>query len=151
MLATWVKTLYTLYIIVIIFIKDYFYYSLKWIVNRFIIIILLFYILNYILGIVKPAQVLARIVHLYRGLDKRASSPSSNKHSNKFISLQASSLGRSGGGVGKRRRVCNYVSASNSLIASRQLSCQISASQRESETHANVNKHWITRESTCQW
>ena len=36
-------------------------------------------------------------MHFYRGLGKRASSPSSNKHSDKFISLRASSPGRSGG------------------------------------------------------
>ena len=61
-----------------------------------------------------------------------------------FLGLQASSPGRSGGGAGKGRRVCNYDSTSNSPVA-RRLSCQISAHQRGVETSANVNKHWKTR------
>ena len=61
-----------------------------------------------------------------------------------FLSLRASSPGRSGGGAGKGRRVCNYDSTSNSPVA-RRLSCQISANQRGVETSANVNKHWKTR------
>jgi len=36
-------------------------------------------------------------------------------------------------------------STSNSPLAPRRLSCQISAIQREAETSANVNKHWKTR------
>ena len=61
-----------------------------------------------------------------------------------FLRLRASSPGRSGGGAGKGRRVCNYDSTSNSPVA-RRLSCQISANQRGVETSANVNKHWKTR------
>ena len=61
-----------------------------------------------------------------------------------FLRLRASSPGRSGGGAGKGRRVCNYDSTSNSPVA-RRLSCQISANQRGVETRANVNKHWKTR------
>ena len=58
-------------------------------------------------------------------------------------SLQASSQGRSGGGAGKGRRACNYVSGIwIPPVAPRRLSCHISASQREAETSANVN--------TCQ-
>ena len=53
-------------------------------------------------------------------------------------SLGASSPGRSGGEAGKGRRACNYVS--NSPVAPRRLSCQISANQHEAETSANVNK-----------
>ena len=34
---------------------------------------------------------------------------------------------------------------SNSPVAQRRLSCQISANQNEAETSANVNKHWKTR------
>ena len=56
-----------------------------------------------------------------------------------FLSLRASSPGRSGGGAGKGRRVWNYDSTSNSPVA-RRLSCQ-----RGVETSANVNKHWKTR------
>ena len=54
-----------------------------------------------------------------------------------FLRLRASSPGRSGGGAGKGRRVCNYDSTSNSPVA-RRLSCQISANQRGVETSANV-------------
>ena len=65
-------------------------------------------------------------------------------------SLRASSPGRSGGGAGKGRTSCNYVSriwysASNSLVAPHRMSCQISANQREAETSANVSKHWKPR------
>ena len=38
----------------------------------------------------------------------------------------------------------NLNSTSNSPVALRQLSCHISANQREAETRANVNKHWKT-------
>ena len=34
---------------------------------------------------------------------------------------------------------------SNSPVAQRRLSCQISANQLEAETSTNVNKHWKTR------
>ena len=59
----------------------------------------------------------------------------------------------SGGLVGKWRGACNYVSGicrnlnslSNSPVASRRLSCQISVNQREAETNANLNKRWKTR------
>ena len=61
-----------------------------------------------------------------------------------FLRLRASSSGRSGGGAGKGRRVCNYDSTSNSPVARRR-SCQISANQRRVETSADVNKHWKTR------
>ena len=40
---------------------------------------------------------------------------------------------------------CNLNSTSNSPVAPRRLSCQISANQREAETSANVNNHWKTR------
>ena len=51
---------------------------------------------------------------------------------------------------GKRKenlqlRLWNLNSTSNSPVAPRRLSCQISANQREAETSANVNKHWKTR------
>ena len=36
-------------------------------------------------------------------------------------------------------------STSNSPVAPRRLSCQISANQHEGETSANVNEHWKTR------
>ena len=38
----------------------------------------------------------------------------------------------------------NLNSSSNSPVAPRQLSCQISANQGEAEMSANVNKHWKT-------
>ena len=38
-------------------------------------------------------------------------------------------------------RLWNLNSTSNSPVAPRRLSCQISANQREAETSANVNKH----------
>ena len=38
-------------------------------------------------------------------------------------------------------RLWNLNSTSNSAVALRQLSCHISANQREAETRANVNKH----------
>ena len=42
-------------------------------------------------------------------------------------------------------RFWNLNSTSNSPVAPRRLSCQISTNQREAETSANVNKHWKTR------
>ena len=46
----------------------------------------------------------------------------------------------------KEERACNYVSGIwIPPVAPRRLSCQISASQREAETSANVNKLWKTR------
>ena len=52
--------------------------------------------------------------------------------------------------VGKRKEslqlhLWNFNSTSHSPLAPRRLSCQIFANQRESETSANVNKHWKTR------
>ena len=41
-------------------------------------------------------------------------------------------------------RLWNLNSTSNSPVAPRRLSCQISANQREAETSAIVNKHWKT-------
>ena len=66
------------------------------------------------------------------------------------FSLRASSSGRSGGGAGKGRsrlqlRLRNLNSTSNSLVAPRRLSCQISANQREAEKIANVNKQFKSR------
>ena len=52
-------------------------------------------------------------------------------------SLRASSPGRTGGGAGKVRRACNFVSGiwipPPIPVAPRRLSCQISANQREEE------------------
>ena len=50
---------------------------------------------------------------------------------------------------GKRKeslqlRLWNLNSTSNSPVAPRRLSCQISANQREAETSAIANKHWKT-------
>ena len=42
-------------------------------------------------------------------------------------------------------RLWNLNSISNSPVAPRRLSCQISANQRKEETSAIVNKHWKTR------
>ena len=42
---------------------------------------------------------------------------------------------------GKEGVLAKLNSASNSPVAPRQLSCQISANQREARTSANVNKH----------
>ena len=52
--------------------------------------------------------------------------------------------GRSGGRAGRKRRLqlWNLNSTSNSPVARRRMSSQISANQREAETSANVNKHW---------
>ena len=41
-------------------------------------------------------------------------------------------------------RLWNLNFTSNSPVAPRRLSCQISANKREAETSANVNKHWKT-------
>ena len=52
------------------------------------------------------------------------------------------------GGVKKESlqlRLCNFISTSNSPVASRRLSCYISANQGEGETSANVKQHWKTR------
>ena len=57
------------------------------------------------------------------------------------ISLRASSLWRRGGKESLQLRLWNLNSTSNSPVAPRRLSCQISANQREAETSANVNKH----------
>ena len=57
------------------------------------------------------------------------------------FSLRASSPGRSGGEESLQLRLWNLNSTSNSPMAPRRLSCQISANQREAETNANVNKH----------
>ena len=46
---------------------------------------------------------------------------------------------------GLQLRLWNLNSTSNSPVAPRWLSCQISANHREAETSANVNKHWKTR------
>ena len=59
-------------------------------------------------------------------------------------SLRVSSPRRLSGEAWKGRRACNYVSGI--WIPLLRLSCQISASQLEAETSANVNKHyWKTR------
>ena len=63
-------------------------------------------------------------------------------------SLRASSPGRSGGGAGKGKRACNYVSGiwiPPPITLRLPVDCQISANQREAETSANVNKHWKIR------
>ena len=65
-------------------------------------------------------------------------------------SLRASSPARSSGRDGKRKESLqllfwNWNSTSNSPVAPRWLSCQISVNQREAETSANVNNHWKTR------
>ena len=66
-----------------------------------------------------------------------------------FLStLRASSPGRSGGGAGKGKRACNYVSGiwiPPSITLRLPVGCQISANQREAKTSANVNKHWKIR------
>ena len=61
------------------------------------------------------------------------------------FSLRASSSGRYGDGERLQLRLWNLKSTSNSPVAPRRLSCQISANQREAETNANVNRHWKTR------
>ena len=54
--------------------------------------------------------------------------------------------------LGRRRKerlqlhLWNLNSTSNSPVAPHQLSCKISANQREAETSTNVNKHRKTRE-----
>ena len=62
------------------------------------------------------------------------------------ISLRASSQGRSGGGAGKGKRACNYISGiwitPPIPVSPHRLSCQISTNQREAETSTNVNKQW---------
>ena len=63
-------------------------------------------------------------------------------------SLRASSPGHSGGGAGKGKRACNYVSGiliPPPITLRLPVDCQISANQREAETSANVNKHWKIR------
>jgi len=50
-----------------------------------------------------------------------------------FDSLRANFPGRSGGGAGKGRTACDYVSEFH------RLNCRLSANQREAETSANVN------------
>ena len=53
---------------------------------------------------------------------------------------------RTGGGTEKERNVqLRLWNFSNSPVAPGQLSCQISANQREVETSANINKHWKAR------
>ena len=60
--------------------------------------------------------------------------------------MRASSPGRFGGGAGKgikeslQIRLSKLNSTSNAPVAPRQLSCPISANQREAETSANVKK-----------
>ena len=44
-------------------------------------------------------------------------------------------------GLEKEGELANLNSTSNSPMALRRLSCQISANQREARTSANVNKH----------
>ena len=61
------------------------------------------------------------------------------------FNLRASSSGRYGDGERLQLRLWNLKSTSNSPVAPRRLSCQISANQREAETNANVNRHWKTR------
>ena len=72
-----------------------------------------------------------------------------------LVSLQSSSLGHSGGGAGKgevslQLHLWNLNSASNSPMAPRRLSCQISTNQHEVETSAHVNIHWKTCKGKCQ-
>ena len=58
-------------------------------------------------------------------------------------SLRASSPRRSGGGAGKGKRACNYVSGiwiPPSITLRLPVDCQITANQLEAETSANVNK-----------
>ena len=65
-------------------------------------------------------------------------------HSAKYASQRASSPGRSGGGAGKGGGTghWNLNSTSNSPVAPRRLSCQISANHGETERRANIDKHW---------
>ena len=56
-------------------------------------------------------------------------------------SLRESSQGLSAAGREKEGELGNLNSTSNSPVAPRRLSCQISANQREARTSANVNKH----------
>ena len=61
--------------------------------------------------------------------------------------LQVSSPGHSGGGAGKlllELLLWNLNSTSNSPVAPRQISCQISANQRKAEMSWSVKKHWKT-------
>ena len=53
------------------------------------------------------------------------------------FSLRASSSGRYGDGERLQLRLWNFKSTSNSPVAPRRLSCQISANQREAETSKN--------------
>ena len=47
--------------------------------------------------------------------------------------------------AGQQLRLWNLNSTSSSPVASRRLSCRISANQREAETSANIDKYWKTR------
>ena len=67
----------------------------------------------------------------------------------KGYSLWASSPGAHWQRGGKKKdslqqRLWNLIYTSNSSVAPRGLSCQISANQQEAKTSANVKKHWKT-------